>query len=971
MANLIKMKLDTVLNRNRIINLMQNYTYDFEFELTTDGVPTTITGATPKIEMLKADGTYIVQTNDIVISGSKATGKINKFFTQIDGMARLQFILTKGADVFGSWVIKCNIKPSAVNGNEGESTNELTLIEELKFEVDKAQIVKEETEILILNGGAATKGEVNEVDNRLSSQLADIALDAMVPPPPLRGMVADFNKETKTGTDNTNILKAIISYAKNNDFKRIIIPRGNYLIKNKFEIDFDNIVIDGQFSTLYYDGVDSVQLSIIDNSVRSGECGYFTIRGSIEWTDSISQIVPKEIATLNPDSQATFIYSKIKLTSKQSDVKVGDYLRIDYELGTSSNHQNKYEPAIWTVAKVIDKDESWLYLDYYSPFAFNSGIPVLVNIVQKVNLRKNVKVENFNFVDLRSDTYKPVYGVPSTQDGTNRDKCLSGVAFTLTENCSAKSINGLYMKLPTVFSRYNRHCKIENITSELPMNLGGGAGYTVHCIGSIYQDVSNIFGNYTNPVVDFSGTTFSKARRIYGWKTNTVAFNFHGVCEHNNSIEDVYGGLKLSSNQSEFPGLTSDNVFKNVKGTLVGTPATYVFDTAFSDCRFDKFYGFNPFNVTMENTKLTMSDVYYPICNLGNLFVDTFKSSIKFRNCDIDNINNTDQHTFLNVDYILFDKCKINKNSTLQKYKINLSACKKVVIENSELDNVIFNNGSKNAKNLSSDYEINTKLIIRKSDIKLTDLTSLENFLGSSLNNGINTTEIELDNNKIITNCSNDIYLFNSQSKEIIILEDNEIINSGSGALILQSQGSNSLLEDKGNKFSNVKFIGNKSYNFNSKFENCNFDLSRKPISDTILPSSINYNNYVEISKANFNKTADNSTKTFAFEVTNIGNVNTKPMYFKGFLKYLPSFTGTPTYKFVVSDMLNITLDDIFLVEKSNDGTNIEVGIFIRNAQTSTDRFYVKSLYNNGFFFSDVSYTVLPTSSISVNPTAT
>lgn len=801
-------------------------------------------------------------------------------------------------------------------------------------------------------------------------QMNTLGINVLHPPVPLIPMVGDYDITTSIGTDNTSALLNIINFAKINKIRKVTIPNGKYLIKNLIEIDFDDIEIDGQFSTIYYNGDEAIQLSKIDGSTRSGDCGYFTIRGEILWTDSISEIVPKEVASLNADSYSTFIYSKIKLTSKQNNVDVGDYLRIDYELGTSSNHQNKYEPAIWTVAKVIDKDDTWLYLDYYSPFTFNPTTPVLVNIVQKVNLRKNVIVKNFNFVDLRKDTYKPTYGMASTQDGSNRNKCLSGVGLTLTENCEVRNINGLYMKLPTVFSRYNRHCKIENITSTLPMNLGGGAGYTVHCIGSIYQDVSNIYGQYTNPVVDFSGTCFSKARRIYGWKSNTVAFNFHGVCEHNNSIEDVYGGLKLSSNQTEFPGLISDNVFKNIKGTLVGSPATFIFDTAFSDCVFDKFYGFNPFNVTIENTKLTMSDIYYPICNLGNDFVDKFESSVKFRNCNIDNVNNNDVHTLLNMDYILFDKCKLNKNRStgLTRYKINLSACKRVIFDNCELENVVFNNGSKNAKN-SNDYNIDTKLIIRKSNIKLTDLNSLENFLGSSLNNNVNKSEIELEETTITVNCNNDIYLFNFQTKELITLKDNKIENQGNGALILQAEGSNSILNDKGNEFINVKFVGNKNYSFDSKFNYCNFDLSKKPISDILLPASISSNYYVEISKAKFNVNNDNATKTYVFEVTNLGNINTKPIYFKGFLKYLPSFTAVSTYKFVVSNLLNVSVGDIYLVEKSNDGTNIEVGIFIKNAQISTDRFYVKSIYNNGFFFSDASYTTLPSVSISVNPT--
>lgn len=168
--NLIKLKLDTVKNDYKVIELMQGYTYDFEFEMTSDGNKTDLTSTLARLELFKPDKTFIIQTDNVSISNNIVKGKINANFTQFSGNGKLQLVLTKNDSIFGSWVVKCNIKENAINEADEESENIVTIIEELKNEIVEAQKVKQETERLIVEGGAVAKEEVNEINTYIKTQ---------------------------------------------------------------------------------------------------------------------------------------------------------------------------------------------------------------------------------------------------------------------------------------------------------------------------------------------------------------------------------------------------------------------------------------------------------------------------------------------------------------------------------------------------------------------------------------------------------------------------------------------------------------------------------------------------------------------------------------------------------------------------------------------------------------------------------
>lgn len=169
MANLIKMNLDTVRNNYETLELMQGYTYNFQFEIVRSGKTINLEGATPRLDLARGDGTYVIQTDNIEMDKGVINGKVNNSFTSSSGRGGIQLILTKGNEIFGSWVIACNIKRRAIEGLI-EEDDVVTILEELDAKIVEATEVKKDTEKLVENGGAAAKSDLVETNLQLEKK---------------------------------------------------------------------------------------------------------------------------------------------------------------------------------------------------------------------------------------------------------------------------------------------------------------------------------------------------------------------------------------------------------------------------------------------------------------------------------------------------------------------------------------------------------------------------------------------------------------------------------------------------------------------------------------------------------------------------------------------------------------------------------------------------------------------------------
>src|SRR5690625_3470918 len=129
-------------------------------------------------------------------------------------------------------------------------------------------------------------GPVNEVDSRLTSQLADITYDT--------------TKLDSTGeSDSSKSLQDILTSAKNGKVKKISIPKGTYRLDNPVFADSSDIEIDFNGSTIlsYAENVD-------DNTV-AGELGIINFTGKLE-VGSIRNYIRDH---LNPPSDSLVIYT--------------------------------------------------------------------------------------------------------------------------------------------------------------------------------------------------------------------------------------------------------------------------------------------------------------------------------------------------------------------------------------------------------------------------------------------------------------------------------------------------------------------------------------------------------------------------------------------------------------------------------------------------------------------------------------
>lgn len=143
-----------------------------------------LTGQVISVEMLKADKTFIIQSNDIVVNNNNITIKLHKDFTRASGNAKLQIKMVKDNVTGASWVVNCIVRKSAIDQSIGESKNVITIKEDIDASITRAIDEKDKTETLIARaivenaktenlittGGAATKGQLNILETQLAEK---------------------------------------------------------------------------------------------------------------------------------------------------------------------------------------------------------------------------------------------------------------------------------------------------------------------------------------------------------------------------------------------------------------------------------------------------------------------------------------------------------------------------------------------------------------------------------------------------------------------------------------------------------------------------------------------------------------------------------------------------------------------------------------------------------------------------------
>ncbi|MGL4950116.1 MAG: hypothetical protein ACRC5M_07010 [Anaeroplasmataceae bacterium] len=133
-------------------DLMQGYDYNIQFNITDGYTTLDLTGVSIQIQMQKADHKFIIQTEKITVVNNIINVAIDKDLTRVNGKGKLQVVLSKDNRTFGSWVVKCNIKANAINNNDGQTENKVTITEALTNKVTEANNAKVELDKSIANG---------------------------------------------------------------------------------------------------------------------------------------------------------------------------------------------------------------------------------------------------------------------------------------------------------------------------------------------------------------------------------------------------------------------------------------------------------------------------------------------------------------------------------------------------------------------------------------------------------------------------------------------------------------------------------------------------------------------------------------------------------------------------------------------------------------------------------------------------
>lgn len=168
MASKIVVNLDTSKEIFLNSKCKQNDDLTLECNIFENGLVKDLTNCSIVIQALKADRTYIIQNTDIIKESNKFTANLVRDFTRVAGETEIEIVLTESSKQNTTFSFSLEVVGSVIRGAV-ESGNTVTILENLQDKIEEAGVVKQETEQLIEKGGAATKGDIQEVNAQLDT----------------------------------------------------------------------------------------------------------------------------------------------------------------------------------------------------------------------------------------------------------------------------------------------------------------------------------------------------------------------------------------------------------------------------------------------------------------------------------------------------------------------------------------------------------------------------------------------------------------------------------------------------------------------------------------------------------------------------------------------------------------------------------------------------------------------------------
>lgn len=173
MASKISINLDTSKENFLVTKCKQNDDLTLEAYIYENGAELSLTNKEIIIQALKADNTYIIQNTEIIKENNKILAELDRDFSKAPGTTKIEIVLVESGKQNTTFSFYLEVSASVIKGAV-ESSNTVTVLEALDNKIiETGQVlaeaiqVKEDTEQLIESGGAATTGDIANINASL------------------------------------------------------------------------------------------------------------------------------------------------------------------------------------------------------------------------------------------------------------------------------------------------------------------------------------------------------------------------------------------------------------------------------------------------------------------------------------------------------------------------------------------------------------------------------------------------------------------------------------------------------------------------------------------------------------------------------------------------------------------------------------------------------------------------------------
>jgi hypothetical protein len=508
--------------------------------------------------------------------------------------------------------------------------------------------------------------------------------------------------------DNTTALKSLFDSLDSTKSYTIVFPTGTYKITDEILINKNNITLDFKNSNIFFSSTKNY-----DFNASKGIFKFFNSR------EEYASIVKSVDNFYRVDSNRNHIVTKLYLNSNLENFNINDYISVLLHVGSAPF--TKRMPSLSSIAKIIDKQEDGIVIDYYCPYDFKEYNNVFtVNRIRKYNMCENIKIKNCNFT-----FFDKIYDI-------------SPFAFV---GCKNVTVNNCYFtksSLPCVYGVDCINILTQDCFLENPLSVEAGKGYLVKYVSCHNGNVENCKADNVRHLVDFSGGWLLSVKNCYDYTPSNLSsgsYDCHGIGEHTIIYDNCYGSFSLG-NGTQFP-----QIMKDIK--ITNSFITDIINNAF-------------INLTISNSEITFNyknALFFDMLNIDNSTIILCPSGIghvdirgfntKELTFDTCNFISRDIKTKSNIYIKNFINLRItncNINNVFEQGLIDLSTCENIYIDKSKISNF--------------EISIDNNIDIFKSVLNKCLLTSTNNTSGNRI--------INLDSNKFICGDNDKIINFKS-----------------------------------------------------------------------------------------------------------------------------------------------------------------------------------------------------------------